>query len=283
MRRAALGLLAAAPRAGAEIPVLTNPELADTNKDGAIDKSEFMLTFRDILNADDVEDKDIRTFVYRLAETLYDIGDIDRDGVHSRRETEFVVMLIGSELYRAVESADMLNDLRGIEDEFGGATARSLVARFDRNTNFAVDRDEFTEAFEMTMRGHGVSDEALEGFELHKALRETFDTADIDGDGRLYPRELQFAMFLANKCALREMTDKLFMALDASGDGQIDYEEVMQAVERERARGDRQAEALAEALLQNFNIADINSDGMLGPEEADNVAQYLLPVFGQPE
>lgn len=72
-------------------------------------------------------------------------------------------------------------------------------------------------------------DEALEDPHVREAAEAMFHTADIDGDGRLSARELQYGMLLIAQYAARELTFDIIGLVDKDGDGLLGREEALRA------------------------------------------------------
>mmetsp|Transcript_122393 Transcript_122393/g.341468 ORF Transcript_122393/g.341468 Transcript_122393/m.341468 type:complete len:257 (+) Transcript_122393:2-772(+) len=249
----------------------------DPDGDGRVDRQEFMLASRDILDANGQDDEAFRSFVYRLVGALYDVADMDDDGVLVPSEVEFAELLIKSR-------SQMMHDGQGsdseLDQEFGGAGATRMLQQLDTNADYKVEVDEFALAFRVAMRRYGAwPDAVFDTPSVREALQATFARADVGGDGALNARELQFAMFLVNKFAVGEMTTDIMDFVDVNRDGRLSHEEAVQAVEGARQQMTRRPAraVIAEVLLDAFSFADTDGDGLLDIEEAGLVAEYLLP------
>jgi len=120
-------------------------------------------------------------------------------------------------------------------------------------------------------------DEALEDPHVREAAEAMFHTADIDGDGRLSARELQYGMLLIAQYAARELTFDIIGLVDKDGDGLLGREEVRRAMERASRRRREDQASITHILFEAFPVADINKDGNLNFTEVSYVAGFLLP------
>lgn len=123
---------------------------------------EFMLRLRDLLHFDS-QDKEQRTPVYRLGESLYDICDLSGDGVLNAWEVHFCEYLVLSYAFspQSQTEEDDAPLVASIE-AFGGNRAQQLLRRFDVDTSGLLSPAEFSEAARMAFRAFGWSDDRLE-------------------------------------------------------------------------------------------------------------------------
>jgi len=122
---------------------------------------------------------------------------------------------------------------------------------------------------------------------LQEIYDRMYDRADIDGDGALCPRELEFAEFLAETARdslswflPKESSDMLgelnaqemFDDVDANNDGQVDRDEYLTALRLAAPREDPELQPWADEIWAR---ADIDGDGLWSPSEL-HYASYLV-------
>lgn len=255
--RASFGLLAlAAPRLEAQQLELVVDSL-DTNGDGVVDKEEFMLGSRDMLDADSEEDKTRRKSVYRHAAALYDACDVDGDGVLNDRELElgeYLSAIFGGEI--RPDDAEFVNDFKlGI--------AEKMLAEVDDNGDRLVDIAEFLAFARRCFADHGWEPALVEDTLPNGRLNAIFEKADITSDGVLCARELQFAAIMLDHFLAYETGSAIYKLLDANSDGRVDRSEV-EALRKTKRRGEP---SRVDLIHKSFEEGDVDGDGSLDEKE----------------
>jgi len=241
--------------------------MMDTNGDGVVDIEEYLFGARDALDANGRQDKDFRQTVYDTVRGIFDTCDIDEDGFLNPREVEY------GELVSGVAKIVPYTGSTETRVDFADAQAVALLQRVDADGNKEVDRAEFDAVWQAIFDQwgrHAVEDDVGT---LARLMDYIFDQADIDGNGLLKTKELQYSSFLVADLLLKEATVLMFDALHSDDDNRITREEAKNVVRR--APGSPSAD-LATQVLSLFEAADQNDDGALDVKEAKNIAPAIL-------
>jgi len=226
----------------------------DENRDGIVDKQEFMLAARDMLHqgGSGVE-KRARTSIYKYAERLYETCDLNGDEVMNAREVEYCGYL--SEMAAANTKQWTNHELPRFLDEydFEGGAAEMKMRSFDMSGDGFIDSDEYWAVVQSDLVYWGIvgPDDPWPPW-----VERIFAKADITEDGRLGAREMQYASALMTHALIAEMGVILLRELDLDGDGRVAEWEV------------KKAESLMDptkfnSVLESFPIADRDRDGGL--------------------
>jgi len=256
-------LLLAVPRLGAQVQMVI--DTMDTNKDGVVDREEFLLASRDALDAQQALPVD-RSTVYRYAESLYDACDIDGDGMLSSPELSFGQLLTytaGSHLRGPAEAA---------KHDFGLRVSQQMLSELDKNNDAKVSKDEFYVRARQILDDQGWSPLIVEDPRFRVRIDELFAEADVTNDGFLNARELQFADILLTRVVVAEAAGAILKTLDSNSDGIVDMAEV-EAILAKSPGG------LLEAIAFHFHKVDSDQDGLLDRKEV-GAFLWRLEWFG---
>jgi len=234
--------------------------MSDENGDGHVDKEEFMLAARDMMNEQGSISKSARRWVYKYAEGLYEVADMDNDGVLNEREMEYASYLSRSALEMAEKMKKSLDELD--DHDFGLAAAKELLQGIDKNRDGRIDPDEFLSAGRHDFMVWGWTDENFDRPEVRNWFAETFGRADVDKDGFLGDREVQYAGFLVYRLAINERARTLVYLLDRDGDGLVERWEIQEILDEgwERADGGK---TVLHHIHDEFDKADTDGSGFL--------------------
>lgn len=238
-----------------------------------IDREEFLISARDWMDSYGEKDVWYRQDVYQSLRDLYDVCDMDEDGVLNDREMHYGVLVVGEAWFVSRHGGGMPKDWVGVVIE----ESRAMHERLDRNSDFAIDRVEFDYVCRATLGGWGWDPLVFDAVDspFPKQMDEMFAKVDIDGDGVLSSTELHYATFLLNEFAITEVARIIAGDMDADSDGRITRAEVVDAVARHRRSGDAGLTS-AQALLDGFEEADTNVDGSLDFDELASFTAHLM-------
>jgi len=122
-------------------------------------------------------------------------------------------------------------------------------------------------------------------------LAELFKVADSNGDGVLQPSEFRRLLRLSGFNFSEELIDEVLNIADTNHDGVIEYDEfipamvgIIKAIAAKEAMpnlADVPPRMLEDYLTKLFQVADTNGDGVLQPEEFQNLLEmsgFNLPT-----
>jgi len=94
-----------------------------------------------------------------------------------------------------------------------------------------------------------------------KAVKEFFDAADINGDGKISADELYDALKTIDKDINREDAQSILQSLDANNDGYMDWNELLSS------RINRKLQSKEERLRKVFKALDLDNSGKISADE----------------
>jgi len=239
----------------------------DANKDGIVDRYEYMYGTRDALDAQGNQEKEHRTAAFEYLSDLYDRADIDGDGVLSLQEVGFGEYLSGKESIAVLRGLP----LSPAKMEERAQEARAKHMKLDENGDRLVDAAEFANEWRRNFARRGWTEASMESGMFTSWSEAVFSQADVNGDGGLSWKELQFAGFLVVEMTARQLVGTLFAGFDADGDGKIGRREIDALV----AWGAVAMES-AQRVYDNFDAVDADGDDVLNRQEVRKLASRLL-------
>eukprot|EP00429_Kryptoperidinium_foliaceum_P053555 CAMPEP_0176094036 /NCGR_PEP_ID=MMETSP0120_2-20121206/47121_1 /TAXON_ID=160619 /ORGANISM="Kryptoperidinium foliaceum, Strain CCMP 1326" /LENGTH=321 /DNA_ID=CAMNT_0017427975 /DNA_START=79 /DNA_END=1042 /DNA_ORIENTATION=- len=237
----------------------------DFDGNGFVDKEEFMLNARDILDQDKQDDKTFRRGVFEFFEALYEASDIDGDGVLNIHELEFAEFLSSAASRDLAQGGD--GDAR-LENGFGLASARSTHKSFDKNSDGHVSFEEFDDQLHKGFGGYNLLHEDHE--DTDGLIEEMFTAADVSGDGSLSVRELQYGTFLVHRFVSSYLVGYCIFNFDADGDHMISQAEV------DAGKAEMTPGSLGEHLQHTFRKYDHDGNGFLDSKELIHASLELM-------
>jgi len=162
------------------------------------------------------------------------------------------------------------------------------LADMDENGDGVLDKEEFMYRTRDTLDSHSKQDKQTR-VATYKYAESIYDTCDLDGDGVLNERELEFATFLSSSAlqAAREagtsvrpdlesfvmdVAEEFMPLLDKNRDGRIDLDEFVDAAKVEFKGWGMREEGIESAEMQTllhhtYARADVTGDGFLSARE----------------
>jgi len=223
----------------------------DTNGDGKLEREEFLVVAAQ--EADEVEGGDKDRVQWRY-QRLFDSADMDGDGLINERELEYMHTLgiqamwyeldaeaAGREVSTSVDAAEMFGT-KGFQDQLDAT---------DENGNGVIEKEEFLNAMKQTARDSWGIGRYLDDERFLKWLDSLFVHADVDGDGVMGVKEVQYTAFLAERAWQAGALANLAVAslvldvLDRDGDGRLNAEEIEEAFAKAQAKAERSGEGEA--------------------------------------
>jgi len=254
-----LALLQALPSVEAQVGLVFRE--MDENADGIVDREEFMLSTRDELDAAGKEDKEMRKMAFRFAGSLYDICDIDEDGVLQPLELDYCNLV-----YESAASTSARKGKHLAEFVMSDVAAKALLQHVDTDADGSADFDEFVAAARTDLDAWGWQDHDPHETGMNKLLDQMFGMADIDGDGVLTARELHFAGALVSGYVMHEFARTLLHDLDKNSDGRVEWDEVVESLRNSTPKSG-QHKTLKEHIRDEFFQADLDGDLTLDAQE----------------
>lgn len=247
-------------------------EIDDANKDGFVDKEEFMLSTKDALVGEGVDDHEFRKAVYRYVENLYEICDLDFDGVLNPAEVEYGQHLAAT---ASLEPSFTGGGLRyNVQEyDFGAAAAQRFFDAVDKDSDGSIDEREYGQLVCDAFAEFGVGAESCANGPVRTLTGHLFSKADVSDDGVLGIREAQYAGILLNAQVVQEVVGLMYRDLDLNRDGLIKRREVV--VAKGIVGADDKADVLG-ALLEVFDEFDRDHDGAFNISEAMAYATLAL-------
>jgi len=272
-------LLAVSPRAMAQdagADVLLPPEVKeqfaklDTNGDGSLDKEEFFALVGK--QTEDTDDEVVTQRVHKQYERLFAAADMDGDGLLNVRELDYM---------RTLHEQLMLHELRqgliksfanpdakepvtasageGKEDAdlFGTAHFQAQLDTCDTSGNGVIEKDEFLAAMHHTAMNLWSIGPYIDEPEFSAWLDALWEHADINGDGSLTAKEVQYVAFVAGRMWQTGMFARLVVAntvlreIDLNSDGEIGLDEVTTMTERSLAGSGAEGASIGNESPQN--------------------------------
>lgn len=270
---AGLVLLGAAARGRGAAGGVVTFDVADKDDDGVLDKEEYMMLTRDMVDESGIADPERRRRVFNFAERLFDAADIDSDGLLEPRELEYQDFLL-SEIFPGMKSSDpaLFQILSQAQPSLPDPSF--LFTMVDQNRDTMVDFGEFWQAAKDDFNAMGWKED-FDAPSVQSWLRDIFKGADINGDGWFNADELKFACFRMFGHVDEELARQIMKDLDTNKDGKIDRQEVKKGATRTGwwGPGPQNIRAL---LCDKFDSADFDEDGMLDEMEARVLAAEIV-------
>jgi len=273
-----MAALAVAPAAAREEFQLPFHEM-DDDRNGLVDKEEYMLSLRDMLDkAGHERGSTARKFIYRLGEQLYDACDLDADDMLNANEVEFCEYVAETELHvLSGEEMPSRSAVDTVHGELGLDGAQMLLKDIDFNGDGWIDKSEWDQVFRSSITtfsplGRGELEKMLADPKVAQEMDRLFAKADGNGDGKLGAREVQFGAFLISGFHVQGLVDALF-EMDADGNGEIHKSEIRSLISTlKRPTG----ASLPEKLLRVFAHVDSDADQCLNRDELESAAAMIL-------
>lgn len=181
-------------------------ERIDTNKDGKLDRNEFMKLFDEYL-----------TRIELVNRAIYKFQEFDKDNSGFLEKTEIEEMVRQVLLVFSEKSDTEVEQFRV-----------SLLKKVDVNNDKKISLQEFSDLF----------DEMLQRLDLIEQARKQFRNLDKDGSGTLERPELEEVLGLwstavaqATGVECKASLDELVAKMDKNGDGKIDLLEFVSLFE----------------------------------------------------
>mmetsp|Transcript_41100 Transcript_41100/g.118222 ORF Transcript_41100/g.118222 Transcript_41100/m.118222 type:complete len:303 (-) Transcript_41100:319-1227(-) len=261
---ASAGLLLAAPHAS----WAQEFKDADANGDGFVDRQEYMMAARrDLLGSDLDFNDEMKQDAYHIFRRVYDVSDLDGDGVLNGAEMEFLAGLAARESQIGFRKATPREE--SLDADFSGEKFTALLEHYDANGDKRLSKAEFATAAMQSVFGTESPHESLAQPDLVSRIEEVFVKADVDADDYLNMRQMQFACFLLHGLVTEEIASAIYLAVDNNADGAIYFEEIVEAA---HGPGD----SIVEDLLEHFAAADMDSNGWLDADEVKVLAALAL-------
>jgi len=161
----------------------------DTNRDGVVDRDEYMDMAANMASDHDLPNDRLQTRWLLFHERLFLMGDIDGDRHLNERELEYIGFLAHQASLEPPEEQSEDEDF----DDFRESEANSRFRRCDTDRDGRVSLEEFICQAERTR----------EMLDFGPELEGIYARADVTCDGALDWRELQYATFLEDWVAMR--------------------------------------------------------------------------------
>ncbi|KAF3439970.1 hypothetical protein FNV43_RR18248 [Rhamnella rubrinervis] len=122
-----------------------------------------------------------------------------------------------------------------------------------------------------------VSNSGFAAMEVSNQFKHIFEVIDENGDGKISPFELSEVLFCLGykRSTATKEAEGMLRAMDGNGDGFIDMDEFMEAVERTTGSGSSGSEEEEDHLMDAFDIFDIDRNGKISAQELQLVLVRL--------
>jgi len=272
--RSSHGLQAVAPVVGGLLlmgraKAVFSFEHMDLNGDGLVDKEEYMLSAKRALDEHTAQES--KAHIYSFNERLFDVADIDGDGLLSPAELRFGEMLVSLELATSLWRMEQGEEVDEVDPSFSIADTEALLAMLDTDRDLVIGSDEFRHFWQETLTDWGYDPAFLDTSELQQVMDTLFAMADVTGNGVLGLRELQYSSLLLAEFGVKDTVYMLFEGLDVDQDGRINRREV-----RRSAKQDIVDAKLVQHIRERFQSFDIDGNGVIDPLEAEPIASAFL-------
>lgn len=104
---------------------------------------------------------------------------------------------------------------------------------------------------------------------LSKTVRDFFDAADIDGDGRIDAKELYDALQTLDGNITMEQATAILASVDKDNDGYMDFDELL------ASRINRKLQSKEERLRKVFRALDLDNSGKISASELKAAAECI--------
>ncbi len=249
--------------------------IVDLEPDGSINFVKFLERYRIVNDEDGLEwQQDMTRAVvkalYRHSSNLLDaftLIDTDKSGF--------------------IDYQEFVDQMSAIDPSLTKDTLYDLMRMLDVNNDNTISYVEFASKFEVEFRNH-VADKQNETWLMEnlakiggKVLRDgnskrAFDSFDEDGNGVISRGEFEKYLRILGFDYSKEQVERLLGTIDSNGDGNIDFNEFVDAfsVSDSGGWGKEAIERICSVLLQNkyyirkaFRLFDQNRDGFVDREE----------------
>ena len=143
----------------------------------------------------------------------------------------------------------------------------------------ALARSGSTNATTLTNRG-------LTEAEIEE-VREAFNLFDVDGSGRIDPRELKEAMislgYTNNNAVISDMIADLDKDKEGAGAGDIDFDEFLNIFTLQIGAGDGSGGQSREDIAKIFNLFDVEKTGYISLNQLKRIARELGETMSDAE
>ena len=139
----------------------------------------------------------------------------------------------------------------------------------------ALARSGSTNATTLTNRG-------LTEAEIEE-VREAFNLFDVDGSGRIDPRELKEAMISLGYTNNNAVISDMIADLDKDKDGDIDFDEFLNIFTLQIGAGDGTGGQSREDMAKIFNLFDVEKTGYISLNQLKRIARELGETMSDAE
>ena len=142
-----------------------------------------------------------------------------------------------------------------------------------------LTRSGSTSATRSTLTNRGLTEAEIE------EVREAFNLFDVDGSGRIDPRELKEAMislgYTNNNAVISDMIADLDKDKDGAGD--IDFDEFLNIFTLQIGAGDGTGGQSREDMAKIFNLFDVEKTGYISLNQLKRIARELGETMSDAE
>jgi len=283
----------------------------DTDRNGVVSAEEYRAAAVKSLDRRGVTDEAHRARLEDQFARVFAVADIDGDSLLGRSEVEFSQYLAMEAAKRrrvlalreqmrspnvdAATGGGATNGLLAVPrgqlggdgetDEFGLHFAERLFSEFDEDGDGQFDESEYRRCMHARAEywGWGAILGDPEVAEWIDALRED---ADVTGDGSFNQKELYYSVLALDHFAGghafqdKVLATELFRVADANFDGNVDEDEIVQAIERAAAMAPDDGRDSLQRLLRHaregFVVADEDGSGSLDADEGLTLARSIV-------
>ena len=139
----------------------------------------------------------------------------------------------------------------------------------------ALTRNGSTSATRSTLTNRGLTEAEIE------EVREAFNLFDVDGSGRIDPRELKEAMISLGYTNNNAVISDMIADLDGAGD--IDFDEFLNIFTLQIGAGDGCGGQSREDIAKIFNLFDVEKTGYISLNQLKRIARELGETMSDAE
>lgn len=139
----------------------------------------------------------------------------------------------------------------------------------------ALTRNGSTSATRSTLTNRGLTEAEIE------EVREAFNLFDVDGSGRIDPRELKEAMISLGYTNNNAVISDMIADLDKDGD--IDFDEFLNIFTLQIGAGDGSGGQSREDIAKIFNLFDVEKTGYISLNQLKRIARELGETMSDAE
>ena len=128
-----------------------------------------------------------------------------------------------------------------------------------------------------TLTNRGLTEAEIE------EVREAFNLFDVDGSGRIDPRELKEAMISLGYTNNNAVISDMIADLDKDGAGDIDFDEFLNIFTLQIGAGDGSGGQSREDIAKIFNLFDVEKTGYISLNQLKRIARELGETMSDAE